>query len=240
MRELSIAIPKGRLFEPTVELLAKVGICPPDLSEDSRKLIFEDKDHAVKLLLMRSSDVPVYVEYGAADLGIVGKDVILEAGRDVCELVDLNYGLCRFVVAAPRDIAGDDILERTPFLRVATKFPRIAEAFFASKGIRAEIIKLHGSVELAPQAGLAEFILDITSSGRTLAENNLAIVSEVLSCTARLIANRVSFRLNWERIDPLLSEIKRHLGGAREPNAIWGAQGKQDGPVRDDAAQMVS
>ncbi|NPV53866.1 MAG: ATP phosphoribosyltransferase [Firmicutes bacterium] len=215
---MNIALPKGRLLAYVVPLLEGAGINCSEVTEGSRKLVLVDEASRTRLFLMRPADVLTYVEQGACDVGIVGKDLILEEKRDVCELVDLGFGFCRFVLAAPRGVGE----KRPPLrgsLRVATKFPRVAGEYFQRKGVRAEIIKLHGSVELAPLAGLAEMIVDITSTGQTLAENDLVVLDEIATATARLVANRVSFRLKSARINDLVSKIQETLAKAGERNA---------------------
>lgn len=223
---LTIALPKGKLFAPAVEILQKAGLECSGLDDDSRRLLFERAGDTVRYIISRPTDVPTYVECGAADLGIVGKDSLVEQQKDVYELVDLKFGCCRFVVAMPRkklppgwrpESEGGKPLDLSQFsgVRVATKFPRVAENYFSSRGIQAEIIKLHGNMELAPAVGLAEMIVDIVSTGRTLAENDLVPVAEIFQATARLIANRVSFRLQNERLGPLVDRIKELVGSGQ-------------------------
>ncbi|HHY47882.1 MAG TPA: ATP phosphoribosyltransferase [Firmicutes bacterium] len=213
---LTIAVPKGRLLTDSLRILELAGF-PCSIDDDTRKLMFESGD--IRFILTRPGDVPVYVDYGAADVGIVGKDVLMEEGRDVYELLDLGFGFCRFVVAAPRAAAREaSIAVSGPGrargrIRVATKFPRVAEAFFKERGIHAEIIPLRGATELAPQAGLAEIVVDIVSTGRTLAENDLVVISEIGTATARLIANRASFGLKAARIRALVEALRGVLAG---------------------------
>ena len=207
-RRLSLALPRGSLFEGTLDLLDRAGVETAELRGDSRSLVFETE--AVRLVTMRPSDVPTYVEAGAADLGITGKDVLSEqADRAVYELVDLGYGRCRMVLAARR---GDDSLERAErrlgAMRIATKYPRIAERHFEDSGRQAEVIEVKGSVELAPLAGLADGIVDLVDTGRTLAENELEVREEISVCTARLIANRVSHKLRAAEIDELAGRLR--------------------------------
>jgi ATP phosphoribosyltransferase len=207
-RRLSLALPRGSLFEGTLDLLDRAGVETTELRGDSRSLVFETE--AVRLVTMRPSDVPTYVEAGAADLGITGKDVLSEqADRAVYELVDLGYGRCRMVLAARR---GDDSLERAErrlgAMRIATKYPRIAERHFEDSGRQAEVIEVKGSVELAPLAGLADGIVDLVDTGRTLAENELEVREEISVCTARLIANRVSHKLRAAEIDELAGRLR--------------------------------
>ena len=205
---LSLALPRGALFSGTLDLLDQVGVPTAELRGDSRSLVFEAG--GLRLVTMRPSDVPTYVEAGAAHLGITGKDVISEqADRAVYELVDLDYGACRMVLAARR---GDDSLEqaerRLGVMRIATKYPRIAERFFEETGRQAEVIEVKGSVELAPLAGLADGIVDLVDTGRTLAENELEIREEISLCTARLIANRVAHKLRAAEIDDLARRLR--------------------------------
>jgi ATP phosphoribosyltransferase len=210
---LTIAVPRGALFSDTLDLLDRLGIDTSEVRSNERRLLFEDAG----LITVRPSDVPTYVEAGAADLGITGKDVLLEqgaghrgeAGRDVYELLDLRYGECRMVFATP---AGDDpalqALRRLGVMRVATKYPRVAARHFEDTGRQAEIVEVKGSVELAPLTGLVEGIVDLTATGQTLAQNGLVVREEVALCTARLIANPVSHKLKAAAIDELLERIR--------------------------------
>jgi ATP phosphoribosyltransferase len=205
MSELRIAVPRGSLFTETLELLDRLGIATGELRENDRKLLFED----VGIVTMRPSDVPTYVEAGAADLGITGKDVLLEqAERDLYELLDLGYGGCTMVLAT---VAGEDpaaeALRRLGVMRIATKYPRIATRYFLDTGRQAEIVEVKGSVELAPLTGLAEGIVDLTASGATLRENGLVVREEIARSTARLIANPVSHKLKARAIDALLERL---------------------------------
>lgn len=205
MSELRIAVPRGSLFTETLELLDRLGIATRELRENDRKLLFED----VGIVTMRPSDVPTYVEAGAADLGITGKDVLLEqAERDLYELLDLGYGGCTMVLAT---VAGEDpaaeALRRLGVVRIATKYPRIATRYFLDTGRQAEIVEVKGSVELAPLTGLAEGIVDLTASGATLRENGLVVREEIARSTARLIANPVSHKLKAPAIDALLERL---------------------------------
>jgi len=207
-RSLSIALPRGALFGSTLDLLDRIGIDTAELRGDSRSLVFESSGY--RLVTMRPSDVPTYVEAGAADVGITGKDVLLEqADRAVYELVDLGYGRCRMVLAARR---GDPSLERAErrlgAMRIATKYRRIAESHFEATGRQAEVIEVKGSVELAPLAGLADGIVDLVDTGRTLAENELEVREEIIVCTARLIANRVAHKLRAAEIDDLAERLR--------------------------------
>ena len=208
MRPLRIALSQGTLLADTRAALAAAGLATDVLAEGSRRLVVPAAD--VEYVLARPSDVPTHVAHGAADLGIVGKDVLLETDADVLELVDLGFGRCRFVVAAPAGSVDRSLDEYRHLgsLEVATKYPRVAERHFQGRGIQVELIKLGGSVELAPQVGLADWIVDLVSTGRTLKENHLAIVEEIAVCTARLIANRVSYARDRERIAALATTLQ--------------------------------
>ena len=203
---LTIAVPRGALFEGTLELLDGIGIDTGEVRANERKLLFADAG----IVTMRPSDVPTYVEHGSADIGITGKDVLLEQSRrKVYELLDLGYGRCRMVVAARE--GGDpigDALRRLGRVRIATKYPRVAAAHFGDTGRQAEIVEVKGSVELAPLTGLVDGIVDLTATGRTLAENHLRMVEEIAVCTARLIANPVAHKLKAEQVDALISRIR--------------------------------
>jgi ATP phosphoribosyltransferase len=203
---LVIAVPRGALFGGTLDLLDGLGIDTAEVRSNDRKLLFAD----VGIVTMRPSDVPTYVEHGAADLGITGKDVLLEQSeREVYELVDLGFGRCTMVVAAR---SGDDALgeslRRLGRVRVATKYPRIAAAHFAETGRQAEVVEVKGSVELAPLTGLVDAIVDLTATGRTLVENDLEVVEEIAVCSARLVANPVAHKLKADAIDALVERIR--------------------------------
>jgi ATP phosphoribosyltransferase len=210
---LTIAVPRGALFEGTVDLLAALGLDIDELRSNDRKLLFED----IGVITMRPTDVPTYVEAGAADLGVTGKDVLLEqgatrpgeGGREVYELLDLGYGRCTMVLASK---AGPDpaheALRRLGVMRVATKYPRIAARHLEETGRQAEIVEVKGSVELAPLTGMVEAIVDLTATGTTLRENNLVIREEIVECTARLIANPVAHKLKAERIDEFIDQVR--------------------------------
>lgn len=207
---LTIALSKGTLLKPTIEILQKAGLPSEGVHPDSRQMVFyyeEKQSPAIKYIMCRPTDVPVYVEHGAADLGIVGKDVIVEQGKDIFEMADLKYGYCRFVVAVPEPLRNINLKELN-YKRVATKFPVTAERFFRERGLQVEIIKMHGNVELAPLMGLADVIVDLVSTGRTLKENNLYALVDILDSTTRLICNRVSYRTKHKYIQPLLENIQ--------------------------------
>ncbi len=210
---LTIAVPRGALFDGTVDLLGALGLDTEELRSNDRKLLFED----IGVITMRPSDVPTYVEAGAADLGVTGKDVLLEqapeqpgaAGREVYELLDLGYGRCTMVLASK---AGPDpaheALRRLGVMRVATKYPRIAARHLEETGRQAEIVEVKGTVELAPLTGMVEAIVDLTATGTTLRENNLIVREEIVVCTARLIANPVAHKLKAAQMDDLLEQVR--------------------------------
>jgi ATP phosphoribosyltransferase len=205
---LTIALSKGTLLEPTLEVFKKLKLPGEGINDKSRSMVFTYDNERVKYIMCRPTDVPTYVEQGAADLGIVGKDVIVEQARDVFEMVDLQYGYCRFVVAVPEAIK-NIALKDLNYKRAATKFPVIAENFFRSQGLQVEIIKLHGNIELAPLMGLADMIVDLVSTGRTLKENRLVELIKIMDSTTRLICNRVSYRTKHQQIQPLIENMQK-------------------------------
>ena len=211
MRYLTIALTKGRLAKKTLELLEKTGITCEEMKDPaSRKLIFTDEKHKLKFFLAKGPDVPTYVEYGAAEIGIVGEDTILEEQRKIYEVLDLGFGKCRMCVCGPKE--NEELLKHQEFIRVATKYPNIARDFFYNKKHQTvEIIKLNGSIELAPIVGLTEVIVDIVETGSTLRENGLQVLEEVCPLSARVVVNPVSMRMENERITQLLKEIKAVL-----------------------------
>ncbi len=204
---LTVALSKGKLLPPTLELFRRAGYGSKELTAESRRLVFTCPDSGTTLLIVRPSDVPTYVEYGAADAGVVGKDVLLEQDRDVYEPLDLKFGACRIAVAALR---GAELRDRlSSKIRVATKYPNITERHFNQKGIPVEIIKLYGSIELAPVAGLAERIVDLVSSGRTLKAHNLVEIEVIAQSTARFIVNRASLKMKHGALSDLMARLKR-------------------------------
>ena len=208
---LTFALAKGRLAKKTLELLEEIGItCEEMKDKDSRKLIFVNEELKLKFFLAKGPDVPTYVEYGAADIGVVGKDTILEEGRKVHEVLDLGYGKCRMCVCGYKE--SESLLKHHELIRVATKYPNIAkDYFYNTKHQTVEIIKLNGSIELAPLVGLSEVIVDIVETGSTLKENNLDVLEEVCPLSARMIVNPVSMRLENERIKELLTKLRALL-----------------------------
>jgi len=214
---LTMALPKGRNLQAAVKLLRKIGFSTLDFPEASRRLIFEDQDLEVDFLTLRDLDIPTYVEHGAADMGIVGKDILLEQQKDVYEPLDLKFGACRLVLAKPKDAPVISDAARLSHIRVATKFPRITTEYMIRKGIQVEVIKLYGSIELAPIVGLSEWIVDLVSSGRTLAENGLIEVEEIARATARLIVNRASHKTKFDRVESIIEKLRVALVGQARP-----------------------
>lgn len=210
MRYLTIALSKGRLTDLSVGLLEGIGIDCSEYKDESRKLIFTDEKNMIKFFLVKPADVPTYVEYGAADLGIVGKDTLLEEGRHLYEVLNLGFAACRMVLAGPQELKGN--LDRLNNKRVATKYPRIAREYFEHKRRESiEVIHLSGSVELAPLVGLSEVIVDLVESGRTLKENGLVILDVIADISARLVVNRVSMKMESERIGNIIEGLKKQL-----------------------------
>jgi len=211
MEYLTFALAKGRLATKTMEILESIGItCEGMKDKDSRKLIFVNEEKKLKFFLAKASDVPTYVEYGAADIGVVGRDTILEEDRHIYEVLDLNIGRCRMCVAGPE--SAKELLQSGQLIRVATKYPKIAkDYFFHKKHQTVEIIKLNGSVELAPIVGLSEVIVDIVETGTTLKENGLSVLEEILPLSARMVVNPVSMKMEHERIADIIEKL-RHRG----------------------------
>lgn len=210
MRYLNIALSKGRLTEIAIELFENIGIDCSELKTDSRKLILKDETNKIKFFLVKPADVPTYVEYGAADIGIVGKDTLLEEARNLYEVLNLGFAKCRMCVAGPKELMGK--LDTLTNKRVATKYPRIAREYFEHvKKESIEIIKLNGSVELAPLVGLSEVIVDIVESGKTLKENGLEVLETITEISARLVVNRVSMKMESDRITGIIEGIRKQL-----------------------------
>jgi ATP phosphoribosyltransferase len=205
---IAIALPKGRLFPATLSLFARIGITEAEKLADTRRLIVDDAGRGLRFLALKPVDIPVYVEHGAADLGIVGKDLLSEQGRDVYEPLDLGFGACRLVVAEPARLRLTDDPATWSSLRVATKYPRLTERHFSQKGIQVEIVSLAGSIELAPAMGLAERVVDLVDSGRTLRENGLVEVEVILRSSARLVVNRASLKTRYGAIQSLIESLR--------------------------------
>ncbi|MCR5295452.1 MAG: ATP phosphoribosyltransferase [Lachnospiraceae bacterium] len=211
MRPITIALTKGRLARKTLELFRSIGIDPAGADDpDTRKLIFENEELGLRFFLAKGPDVPTYVHYGAADIGIVGRDTIIEEGKKLYEVLDLGYGRCRMCVCGPE--SARKYLENGEMIRVATKYPNITRDYFMNKKHQTvEIIKLNGSIELAPIVGLAELIVDIVETGSTLKENGLKVLEEVLPLSARVVVNQVSMKMENERISDLIRRMKEAL-----------------------------
>lgn len=218
MRYLTFALAKGRLAKKTLALLEQIGITCEEMKDpDTRKLIFVNEELKMKFFLSKATDVPTYVEYGAADIGIVGKDTILEEGRNIYEVLDLGFGKCRMCICGPEEAR--DLLQHHELIRVATKYPHIAKDYFYNKKHQTvEIIKLNGSIELAPIVGLSEVICDIVETGSTLRENGLTVLEEVCPLSARMVVNQVSMKMENERITKLISDLKNVINTER--NAV--------------------
>lgn len=210
-QELTIALPKGKLFDKAAALLQKVGFEAEGLSESSRKLVISNDELAIRFIITKTVDLPTYVEYGAADIGIIGKDILAEEHKDVYELLDLGFGRCRLMMAVPEAMRRDKLADYA-HLRVATKFPHLAEQFFHRQGIQVEIIKLNGSIELAPMVGLSDLIVDLVETGRTLKENKLVEIATIQPSTARFIANRASYKMKYDRISRLVEALRQECG----------------------------
>lgn len=206
---LTFALPKGRIMEDSMALFAKVGVTCAEMDEPGRKLVFENPADKYRFMAVRSQDVPTYVEYGCADLGVVGKDTLLEQDKDLYEPLDLQFGYCRLVVAEPKALRQEDDPAGWSNIRVATKYPNVTERFFAGKGIQVEVIKLYGSIELAPLVGLSERIVDLVSTGGTLRENGLVEVETIAEITSRLIVNRASLKTKHKRITALIEGLEK-------------------------------
>ncbi|MCM1088194.1 MAG: ATP phosphoribosyltransferase [Muribaculaceae bacterium] len=214
-RYLTFALTKGRLAKKTMELLEKIGITCEEMKEkDSRKLIFVNEALKLKFFLAKGPDVPTYVEYGAADIGVVGKDTILEENRRVYEVLDLGYGKCRMCVCGPG--SAEELLKHREMIRVASKYPNIAKDYFYNKKHQTvDIIKLNGSVELGPIVQLSDVIVDIVETGSTLRENGLEVLEEICPLSARMIVNQVSMQMEPERIRKLIADLKAETGGTQ-------------------------
>lgn len=210
---VTLALPKGRLLAPALAFFRAMGA--NGIQTESRRLIFTDEALGVRFLILKPADVPTYVEYGAADLGIVGKDMLMEQEPDVYEPLDLGFGFCRLVVAELRELWERDDPARWSWVRVATKYPRMTEAYFSSRGVQVEIVHLDGSIELAPLVGLADRIVDLVQSGETLRVNGLVEVAEIARSTARVIVNRASMKTEYDTVTRLIDQMKAELGRRR-------------------------
>ncbi len=209
---LTIALSKGRMQDESLALFARAGILVDEEERNSRKLLISSRDGDYNFVFVKPGDVPTYVEYGVADAGICGRDVLLESGADVHEPLDLQLGRCRIAVAGKREVLGADY-NLMATVRVATKYPRIATTYFHERGVPIEVIPLSGSVELAPLLGLSDRIVDLVETGRTLQENGLEVIDVITESTARLIVNRASFHLKTGRVSRMIEALTRELNG---------------------------
>ncbi len=209
MEYLTVALAKGRLAELSIDLFSDYGMDCAEMKEKTRKLIFTDEKNKMKFILVKASDVPTYVEYGAADIGIVGKDTLLEENRNLYEMINLGFGACKMAVCGRAEMK--DKLFSINNLRVASKYPKIAQSYFQDeKGQTIELIKLNGSVELAPLVGLSDVIVDIVESGKTLAENGLEVLYDICPLSARFVVNKVSMKMHTDRIMKLVEYFRKH------------------------------
>ncbi|MFQ5881928.1 MAG: ATP phosphoribosyltransferase [Candidatus Methylomirabilales bacterium] len=211
--QIAIALPKGRLLIDAIQFFEDAGIHGLDGLRRSRRLLCEDAAGAYRFLVLRPADIPTYVEYGATDMGVVGKDILLEQERDIYEPLDLKFGACRLVVAQPKNLQDRGGPGGWSSLRVATKYPSLAERYFTERGVQVEIIRLSGSLELAPLAGLCDRIVDLVATGRTLRENGLVEVEEIATATARLIVNRAALKTKYQRVRELIDRLKAAVQG---------------------------
>ena len=209
---ITFALPKGRIMQDSMELFNQIGITCPEMNEKSRKLVFENPEQKFRFMAVRATDVPTYVEYGCADIGVVGKDTLLEQGKSLYEPLDLKFGYCRLVVAEPKALLKSDNPLNWSNIRVATKYPNITERYFAARGVQVELIKLYGSIELAPLVGLSERIVDLVSTGGTLKANNMVEVETIAEVTSRLIVNRASLKTKHERISKIIDGLEKVIG----------------------------
>jgi len=211
--QIAIALPKGRLLPEAIKLFEATGIEGLEGLMESRRLLCEDVTGAYRFMVLRPADIPTYVEYGATDMGVVGKDILLEQERDVYEPLDLKFGACRLVVAQPKNLQQRWSPGGFSSVRVATKYPKLAERYFSQHGVQVEIIRLSGSIELAPLVGLCERIVDLVDTGRTLQENDLEEVEEIATATARLIVNRAALKTKHQQVRGLIDRLQAVVQG---------------------------
>ncbi|MBI5886174.1 MAG: ATP phosphoribosyltransferase [Deltaproteobacteria bacterium] len=209
---LTIALPKGRILKETAALFKAAGFDFSELLQDDRKLLYEDPVEGLRFMILRNQDIPTYVEYGAADLGIAGRDILIEQAKDLYEPLDLGIGACRMMVAEPAELVKRDNPRHWTHIRVATKYPNITLKHFLNKGIQAEIIKLYGSIELAPLLGLSERIVDLVQTGETLRKNGLVEVEDIMQVTSKLICNRASLKTKPKRVKELVERLGKAVG----------------------------
>ncbi|MGD9847874.1 ATP phosphoribosyltransferase [Desulfuromonas thiophila] len=209
---ITFALPKGRIMQDSMALFGQIGITCPEMDGGNRKLVFENAADGYRFMAVRATDVPTYVEYGCADIGVVGKDTLLEQNKDLYEPLDLKFGYCRLVVAEPKALRQNDDPGSWSNIRVATKYPNVTERYFAAKGIQVELIKLYGSIELAPLVGLSERIVDLVSTGATLRDNGMVEVETIAEITTRLIVNRASLKTKHARIRRIIDALEGVIG----------------------------
>ncbi len=216
---LTLALSKGRLLTPSVAFLKALKMLPEGFSDGGRSLVFDFPKYGLRILLLRASDVPTYVEYGAADMGIVGSDLLMEQMRDVYEPVDLGFGRCRLVLAALADSIKQPRVPKRAHLkpRVATKYPNITERYFSERGLPIEIVKLYGSIEIAPLVGVSDQIVDLSATGETLRAHGLAVVDQIADCSARLIVNRASHKIKYPALLKKVEAIKHGVASGKIP-----------------------
>lgn len=213
---LTIALPKGRILKEALGLFKAAGVDFSEILQDDRRLIFENISEGFRFMVIRGQDVPTYVEHGAADLGIAGKDVLIEQGKDLYEPLDLGIGACRMMVAEPKELVKSDNPGRWTHIRVATKYPNITLKHFLNKGIQVEIIKLYGSIELAPLLGLSERIVDLVQTGETLRKNGLVEVEDVMHITSKLVCNRASLKTKPRRVKELVDRLAKAISSRKK------------------------
>lgn len=213
---LTIALPKGRLLKEAMVLFKAAGVDPSEVMTDDRRLIFENLEQGLRFMILRNQDVPTYVEHGAADMGIAGRDVLLEQAKDLYEPLDLEIGKCRMAVAEPKELGRSDNPSHWTHIRVGTKFPNITLKHFLDKGVQVEIIKLYGSIELAPLLGLSERIVDLVQTGETLKKNGLVEVETIMEVSSKLVCNRASLKTKPHRVKDLVDRLGRAVEETRE------------------------
>ncbi|MFQ5328444.1 MAG: ATP phosphoribosyltransferase [Thermodesulfobacteriota bacterium] len=208
---LTIALPKGRVLEEAVALLQQAGVDCSGALSSTRQLIFDNEDDNIRFMVIRSQDVPTFVEYGAADIGIAGKDVLLEQGKDLYEPLDLGIGYCRMAVAEPKGLRNSESPANWSHLRVATKYPNITLKYFLERGVQVELIKLYGSIEVAPLLGISDRIVDLVSTGETMRKNGLVEIEQIMEITAKLVCNRASLKTKPKRIKAIIENLRKVL-----------------------------
>lgn len=231
---LTLAVPKGRILKSLLSLLEGAGLDCHALRQDSRRLVIHDEAQGVRFILAKPLDVPTYVEYGAADLGFVGKDVLMERGQGISELLDLGIARCRLILAVPMASAVRSVQDLDANSRVATKYPRTATRFFQRHGLQVEVVHLNGSIELAPLVGLADAVVDITETGSTLRANGLTVIEEIASISTRLVANPVRHKVHYRRVEELVERLKEQVAARESPRVNESLNGRARGTPAED------